>query len=70
NIWKRYSMRVSKNWVKFNKMFTLSPCVTRGLLDGRGDGAHISGNKAVFKPGEINSHVYWVFLPERHFNLN
>lgn len=26
NIWKRYSMRVSKNWVKFNKMFTLSPC--------------------------------------------
>lgn len=25
NIWKRYSMRVSKNWVKFNKMFTLSP---------------------------------------------
>ena len=27
NIWKRYSMRVSKNWVKFNKMFTLSPCV-------------------------------------------
>ncbi|WP_429170604.1 hypothetical protein, partial [Aeromonas rivipollensis] len=24
-IWKRYSMRVSKNWVKFNKMFTLSP---------------------------------------------
>ncbi|MGU5664479.1 transposase, partial [Aeromonas sanarellii] len=23
---KRYSMRVSKNWVKFNKMFTLSPC--------------------------------------------
>ena len=28
NIWKRYSMRVSKNWVKFNKMFTLSPCLT------------------------------------------
>lgn len=27
NIWKRYSMRVSKNWVKFNKMFTLSPWV-------------------------------------------
>ena len=27
NIWKRYSMRVSKNWVKFNKMFTLSPCI-------------------------------------------
>ena len=27
NIWKRYSMRVSKNWVKFNKMFTLSPCL-------------------------------------------
>lgn len=27
NIWKRYSMRVSKNWVKFNKMFTLSPCM-------------------------------------------
>lgn len=31
NIWKRYSMRVSKNWVKFNKMFTLSP-----WLDGLG----------------------------------
>ena len=30
NIWKRYSMRVSKNWVKFNKMFTLSPCAMGG----------------------------------------
>uniref|UniRef100_UPI003D1D8819 hypothetical protein n=1 Tax=Aeromonas rivipollensis TaxID=948519 RepID=UPI003D1D8819 len=32
NIWKRYSMRVSKNWVKFNKMFTLSPCGPRLAL--------------------------------------
>ncbi|MGU5540744.1 coproporphyrinogen III oxidase, partial [Aeromonas hydrophila] len=31
--WKRYSMRVSKNWVKFNKMFTLSPC-RKGLAYG------------------------------------
>lgn len=23
-------MRVSKNWVKFNKMFTLSPCQDNG----------------------------------------
>ena len=30
NIWKRYSMRVSKNWVKFNKMFTLSPWIGNG----------------------------------------
>ncbi|MEI4948578.1 hypothetical protein U1555_21160 [Aeromonas caviae] len=30
NIWKRYSMRVSKNWVKFNKMFTLSPWPSGG----------------------------------------
>lgn len=29
NIWKRYSMRVSKNWVKFNKMFTLSPWIVQ-----------------------------------------
>jgi hypothetical protein len=26
NTWKRYSMLASKNWVNFNKMFTLSPC--------------------------------------------
>lgn len=32
NIWKRYSMRVSKNWVKFNKMFTLSPCRNSAVL--------------------------------------
>ena len=32
NIWKRYSMRVSKNWVKFNKMFTLSPCHMNELI--------------------------------------
>lgn len=25
NTWKRYSMLASKNWVNFNKMFTLSP---------------------------------------------
>ena len=48
NIWKRYSMRVSKNWVKFNKMFTLSPwnhevrCVLlelieRGVIFGSSD---------------------------------
>ena len=35
NIWKRYSMRVSKNWVKFNKMFTLSPCYGKGFESTR-----------------------------------
>ncbi len=36
NIWKRYSMRVSKNWVKFNKMFTLSPwCFLKVLYMGK-----------------------------------
>ena len=35
NIWKRYSMRVSKNWVKFNKMFTLSPWVVPPVLNGK-----------------------------------
>ncbi|MGU5708723.1 restriction endonuclease subunit S, partial [Aeromonas hydrophila] len=35
-IWKRYSMRVSKNWVKFNKMFTLSPCLKGDKSSERG----------------------------------
>ena len=48
NIWKRYSMRVSKNWVKFNKMFTLSPCQQGNLA-----AIAISG-PAVIQFGQLN----------------
>ncbi|WP_429168766.1 hypothetical protein, partial [Aeromonas rivipollensis] len=44
--WKRYSMRVSKNWVKFNKMFTLSPW---GEYQGETGTGGVAGGFSVYK---------------------
>lgn len=42
-------MRVSKNWVKFNKMFTLSPCTLPPK--------HIKTESKLFEPGSAEAQL-------------
>ncbi|WP_429169799.1 hypothetical protein, partial [Aeromonas rivipollensis] len=66
NIWKRYSMRVSKNWVKFNKMFTLSPCPNACLRFERislADNAQSASTVSVKNPNALQSEIEDILEP-------
>ncbi|MEA9439017.1 hypothetical protein VCX44_25400 [Aeromonas caviae] len=69
NIWKRYSMRVSKNWVKFNKMFTLSPWVVYVLSGASIDDEIVAHEQPDLVICEITTR-FLVQAPESNYSVS